>query len=206
MVHRGRQQCPGWGGKRQCMAESPASTGNPTSMGGRPLRRAASTTMGISRTSPTSKKTGMPTRIPSASSAQGSPLGPHPSTKSSAQRSCRAGTGQKLPENRPHAQNDGDMSHHFAGSGGEREGNLFQGNARERAQRQGSHGQAQRGVQPQPSHQKQQERDGASHTGQQVSVMSGGMGGRKGRVHGPIIPAASAIQAADCPELRPSLR
>ena len=49
-------------------------------MGGRPLRRAASTTIGINKTSPTSKKTGMPTRMPSTSSAQGMPFGPQLST------------------------------------------------------------------------------------------------------------------------------
>jgi hypothetical protein len=55
------------------------------------------------------------------------------------QRRSRTGTGQKLPENRAHAENDGDMAHHLSGSGGEGEGYLFERNARRHAQCQGGH-------------------------------------------------------------------
>ncbi len=60
--------------------ESPAISGRPTRIGGRSLRWAAAATIGISSTSPTSKKTGMPTRIPSPSSAHGKPRSPQFST------------------------------------------------------------------------------------------------------------------------------
>ncbi len=109
--------------------------------------------------------------------------------QSPAQRSSCAGTGEQLPENRPHTQNDRDMAHHFAGAGGKGEGHLFKRNARSRAQCQGGHGKAQRSVQPQPSYEQQQQPDRAGYAGQQVPIMGSGMGGGKSRVHGPIIAA-----------------
>jgi len=93
------------------------------------------------------------------------------------------------------------MAHHFAGPGRKSEGHLFEGNTRSRAQCQGSYGQAQRGMQPHSPHEEQQQRDGAGHTGQQVSIM-----GRNGRVHGPIIAAIPRSQAVDSLKLRPRIR
>ena len=70
----------GCGGSVPWTMESPAISGMPTRIGGRPLRRAAAATMGSISTNPTSKKTGMPTRMPSPISAHGRPFSPQPST------------------------------------------------------------------------------------------------------------------------------
>ena len=73
----------------------------PTKIGGRPLRRAAAATMGMSSTSPTSKKTGMPTRIPNPSKAQGRPFLPQPSTNADPRAPAPPDLARRLPRMAP---------------------------------------------------------------------------------------------------------
>jgi hypothetical protein len=87
-----------------------------------------------------------------------------------AERSCRAGARKKLPQDGAHAQNDGDMAHHFAGSCGECCGDALEGNARGNSKRESSDRKADGRVQAKAADEKQKEGDRASDAGQQISV------------------------------------
>ncbi len=65
---------PGCGGTRPCSTERPASAGMPTRISGRLPRRATSSTIGISRTTPTSKNSGRPRTAAISAIAHGSAL------------------------------------------------------------------------------------------------------------------------------------
>ena len=63
---------PGCGGTNPCSTESPASAGMPTRSTGCALRRATSSTIGTSRTTPISKNSGMPISAATPPIAHGS--------------------------------------------------------------------------------------------------------------------------------------
>jgi hypothetical protein len=67
---------PGCGGMNPCRTDRPASAGIPTRSTGCRLRRATSSTIGISRTTPISKNSGMPISAATPPMAHGSARGP----------------------------------------------------------------------------------------------------------------------------------
>ena len=115
----------GCGGSVPWTMESPASSGMATRIGGRSLRCAAAATMGSSSTRPTSKKTGIPTTMPNASSAQGRPRRSANLHQRSAQRRCAAAGGQQAAQHRAQAEHNGDVAHQIADAGCEGERNLL---------------------------------------------------------------------------------
>jgi hypothetical protein len=70
---------PGCGGTRPCRTDRPASAGMPILISGTSLRRETSSTIGTSRTTPTSKNSGMPMSAATPAMAQGRP---RPDTRS----------------------------------------------------------------------------------------------------------------------------